>query len=86
MVILSLLGPYVDFRKNYCEKGIKTAKDKNTLSIDTILEKLNDSSNKVEDIISELSAAIDSIEEADLGIKRINTIRDILFSETKESK
>lgn len=23
MVILSLLGPYVDFRKNYCEKGKK---------------------------------------------------------------
>lgn len=23
MVTLSLLGPYVDFRKNYCEKGKK---------------------------------------------------------------
>ena len=23
MVILSLLGPYIDFRKNYCEKGKK---------------------------------------------------------------
>lgn len=23
MVILSLLGPYVDFRKNYCKKGKK---------------------------------------------------------------
>lgn len=23
MVILSLLGPYIDFRRNYCEKGKK---------------------------------------------------------------
>ena len=23
VVILSLLGPYIDFRKNYCEKGKK---------------------------------------------------------------
>lgn len=63
------------------ELNFNTTKDEGNLLIDSILEKLNDNSNKVEDVISELSSTLDSIEEAEMGLKRIEKIRELIFAD-----
>lgn len=68
------------------ELNFKTAKDDNELLIDDILEKLNNPENKVETVISELSEAMNAIEEAELGIKRVDSIKKLLFTEVQDKE
>lgn len=71
----------VEIALNSAEINFKSQKDDSEIKMSEILESFNDNEANVEKIITELSEALDSIEEAEAGLKRVETLRNYLFEE-----
>lgn len=71
----------VEIALNSAEVNFKSQKDDNEIKMAELLETFNDSEIGVEESINRLSEAMDNIEEAEKGLKRIEALREYLFSE-----
>lgn len=74
----------VELALNSAELNFKSQKDDNEIKMTEIIETLNDSDAEVEEVITQLSEAMDAIEVAKEGLIRVQAIRDYLFEEVKE--
>lgn len=73
----------VEIALNSIEINFKSQKDDNEIKLDELLERFNDSDVNTEDNITEISETLDLIEEAKLGIKRVEEMRTLFFSEVE---
>lgn len=71
----------VEIALNSAEVNFKSQKDDNEIKMAELLEAFNDPEIGVETTINKISEAMDAIEEAENGLKRIEAIKKYLFSE-----
>lgn len=71
----------VEIALNALEVNFKSQKDDNEIKMAELLEDFNNSEKNVEDVITDLSKAMDTIEEAERGLKRVEALREYLFTE-----
>lgn len=71
----------VEIALNSAELNFKTQKDDNEIKMIEILEDFKDPEIDVEGTLKKLSGAMDAVEEAKEGLKRVEALRSYLFEE-----
>lgn len=74
----------IEIALNSAELNFKSQKDDNEVKLDELMEKFNDPGFGVEEVIAEISEAIDCLDEAKEGLAKIERIRELLFEEVKK--
>ena len=64
--------------------NFQSQKDEAELKLDECLEAFCDKECSVEEVITNLSNTLDSLEEAEAGLKRVEKINNLLFEEVAE--
>lgn len=74
----------IEIALNSAELNFKSQKDDNEVKLDELIERFNDPDSGVEEVITEISEAIDRVDEAKEGLAKIERIKELLFEEVKK--
>lgn len=69
----------VEIALNSAEVNFKSQRDDNEIRLEELMEDFNNPERGVEDVIKDISVAMDNIEMANEGLKRVEAIRKFLL-------